>query len=152
MTEYISKPKLFDGDGDDDGEGDILSRKLESVVSSSAAEMVVNLESLSIHESTTGGVVYKKTSQQADRQKIDPATDDPLLMARDIEVKYEESLTIRPEDESRIVGVSQYSVVSQFTYKSPVLREIIITSLGDVGRVEEKDKRCILHVSLIIIL
>lgn len=106
MTEYISKPKLFDGDGDYDEEGDILSRKLESVASSSAVEAVVSLESLSIHESTTGGVVYKKTSQQAGRQKIDSATDDPLLMARDIEVKYEESLTIRSEDESRIVGVS----------------------------------------------
>jgi hypothetical protein len=107
MAEHTSKPRLFDDDdnnGSGDGE-DILSRKLDNIDSSSA----VNLESLSIQEvlgESVPSTGYRKTSQQAGRKKVDAASDDPLLTAKDIEVKYEESLTIRPEDESRIVSVS----------------------------------------------
>ena len=63
----------------------------------------------------------KASYQSADRLRVDPSMDNPLTQAssRDDEnaeqdVKFEDSLMTRPEDESRIVAVSSSFILPLF--------------------------------------
>ena len=100
MTESTTKSRLFAEDGEDD----ILNNKYASVVREVIPSSSASFESLPLQECGNGEQITKRKS--VDRLRIDASMDDPLTNAKDIDLKFEESLTIRTEDESRIVGVS----------------------------------------------